>query len=123
MLDPEILAEYNTIRQTKNTAIFCHATFTSMNFEQNGNVTVCCYNRIYALDVTSHILTAVRSAHVRLEYYDSMVCVYFHVARLNSAGEFSVGGIADEVLTYLSDCQGAEGEIAPGSRRQWQRSR
>ena len=45
MLDPGILAEYNTIRQTKNTAIFCHAPFTSMNFEQNGNVTVCCYNR------------------------------------------------------------------------------
>ena len=49
MLDPGILAEYNTIRQTKNTSMFCHAPFTSMNFEQNGNVTVCCYNRTYLL--------------------------------------------------------------------------
>lgn len=49
MLDQEQLAEYNEIRETKNKAIFCHAPFSSMNFEQNGHVTVCCYNRTYRL--------------------------------------------------------------------------
>lgn len=49
MLDPKILAEYNEIRQTHNTSIFCHAPFTSINFEQNGNATVCCYNRAHVL--------------------------------------------------------------------------
>ena len=49
MLDQEILSQYNKIRKTKNKAIFCHAPFTSMNFEQNGYVTVCCYNRTYLL--------------------------------------------------------------------------
>ena len=49
MLDPIILAEYNKLRQTKNKSIFCHAPFTSINFEQNGNATVCCYNRKHVL--------------------------------------------------------------------------
>ena len=57
MLDPGILAEYKAIRVTKNTSIFCHAPFTSMNFEQNGNVTVCCYNRKYVLGLTRMILS------------------------------------------------------------------
>lgn len=45
MIDKEILSEYNSIRKTENKEIFCHAPFTSMNFEQNGNITACCYNR------------------------------------------------------------------------------
>ena len=49
MLDQETLSQYNEVRGTKNKTIFCHAPFTSMNFEQNGNVTVCCYNRTYLL--------------------------------------------------------------------------
>lgn len=49
MLNKEILSEYNKIRQTKNKGIFCHAPFTNMNFEQNGNATACCYNRTHVL--------------------------------------------------------------------------
>ncbi len=49
MLDPSVLAEYNAIRTTKDETIFCHSPFTSMNFEQSGQVTVCCYNRTYLL--------------------------------------------------------------------------
>jgi MoaA/NifB/PqqE/SkfB family radical SAM enzyme len=49
MLDQQILSEYNKIRKTENKEIFCHAPFTNMNFEQNGNVTVCCYNRKHIL--------------------------------------------------------------------------
>ncbi len=49
MLDPEMLAAYNRTRRTRNDAIFCHAAFTNMNFEQNGNATVCCYNRTHVL--------------------------------------------------------------------------
>jgi sulfatase maturation enzyme AslB (radical SAM superfamily) len=49
MLDAEILTEYNKVRNTSHKAIFCHAPFTSINFEQNGNATVCCYNRAHVL--------------------------------------------------------------------------
>ncbi len=49
MLDRKILSEYNKVRKTENKEIFCHAAFTNMNFEQNGNVTACCYNRKHVL--------------------------------------------------------------------------
>ena len=49
MLDDELLKQYNRARETENRGVFCHAPFTSMNFEQNGNVTSCCYNRTYLL--------------------------------------------------------------------------
>jgi len=49
MLDKEILRDYNRYRKTRNKQIFCHAPFTSLNFEQNGNATVCCYNRKHIL--------------------------------------------------------------------------
>jgi MoaA/NifB/PqqE/SkfB family radical SAM enzyme len=49
MLDEIILSDYNKVRQTKNKKIFCHAPFTNLNFEQNGNATVCCYNRTFVL--------------------------------------------------------------------------
>ncbi|MCK5617137.1 twitch domain-containing radical SAM protein [Candidatus Pacearchaeota archaeon] len=49
MLNRELLAEYNQIRDTKHKEVFCHAPFTAMNFEQNGNVSACCYNRTHIL--------------------------------------------------------------------------
>jgi MoaA/NifB/PqqE/SkfB family radical SAM enzyme len=49
MLDSNILAEYNESRNTRHKAIFCHAPFTSINFEQDGKATVCCYNRAHVL--------------------------------------------------------------------------
>jgi MoaA/NifB/PqqE/SkfB family radical SAM enzyme len=49
LLDPQILSDYNEFRRTTNSAIFCHAPFTSINFEQNGNASVCCYSRRHVL--------------------------------------------------------------------------
>lgn len=54
MLNQKILSEYNKIRATRNKEVFCHAPFTCMNFEQNGHVTVCCYNRTYILGTYPH---------------------------------------------------------------------
>ncbi len=49
MLDPQMLWEYNELRQTKNKELFCHAPFTNINFEPNGNASVCCYSRGHVL--------------------------------------------------------------------------
>jgi MoaA/NifB/PqqE/SkfB family radical SAM enzyme len=49
MLDPELLVAYNAVRTTSHKSVFCHAPFASMNFAQNGDATVCCYNRAYVL--------------------------------------------------------------------------
>ncbi len=54
MLNQKILSEYNKIRATRNKEVFCHAPFTCMNFEQNGHVTVCCYNRTYIVGTYPH---------------------------------------------------------------------
>ncbi len=45
MLSKETIREYNKVRTTFNKDLLCHAPFTSLNFEQNGNVTACCFNR------------------------------------------------------------------------------
>lgn len=45
MLTAHTIAAYNRIRKTKHTSLLCHAPFTNLNFEQNGNVTACCFNR------------------------------------------------------------------------------
>ena len=45
MLSPDIVKSYNSVRKTRNKALLCHAPFTNLNFEQNGNVTACCFNR------------------------------------------------------------------------------
>lgn len=45
MLSKDTLQAYNNVRQTKHKSLLCHAPFTSLNFEQNGNVTACCFNR------------------------------------------------------------------------------
>jgi MoaA/NifB/PqqE/SkfB family radical SAM enzyme len=49
MLDTRSLSEYNQLRQTKNKDVFCHAPFTSINFEPNGSASVCCYSRRHVL--------------------------------------------------------------------------
>lgn len=41
--------EYNKTRITANKSIVCHAPFQSINFTQNGEATVCCYNKEYVL--------------------------------------------------------------------------
>jgi MoaA/NifB/PqqE/SkfB family radical SAM enzyme len=70
LLDPRILSDYNQFRQTKNKAIFCHAPFTSINFEQNGNASVCCYSRRHVLgtypgDSIDDIWFGKRADHLR----------------------------------------------------------
>jgi MoaA/NifB/PqqE/SkfB family radical SAM enzyme len=48
-LDRDLLSAYNSRRKARASAVVCHAPFTSMNFAQNGDVSVCCYNREYLL--------------------------------------------------------------------------
>jgi MoaA/NifB/PqqE/SkfB family radical SAM enzyme len=43
------LARYQQTRAQADQSSICHAPFVSLNFEQNGNVTACCYNRKYVL--------------------------------------------------------------------------
>jgi MoaA/NifB/PqqE/SkfB family radical SAM enzyme len=50
MPQPEILESYRASRdQGTNTRVLCHAPFVSLNFEQSGRVTACCYNRDFVL--------------------------------------------------------------------------
>ena len=49
MIPEGLISEYNETRETTKTQILCHAPFSNLNFEQNGNVTACCYNRAYIL--------------------------------------------------------------------------
>ncbi len=45
MLNQDILKAYNASRQTANKSLLCHAPFVNINFEPNGNMVACCYNR------------------------------------------------------------------------------
>lgn len=48
-LPKDIVKEYNATRVAHDTSVICHAPFTNINFEQNGNATACCYNRKHVL--------------------------------------------------------------------------
>lgn len=39
------LIEYNKTRKCSDKTIVCHAPFVNINFDLNGNMTACCYNR------------------------------------------------------------------------------
>jgi len=43
------IKQYNQQRNTKDKSLICHAPFVNINFEQNGNMTACCFNRIHVL--------------------------------------------------------------------------
>jgi MoaA/NifB/PqqE/SkfB family radical SAM enzyme len=58
MLDAKLIRDYNRFRIARSkengsrptdTSVVCHAPFISLNFEQNGNATACCYNRSHVL--------------------------------------------------------------------------
>ena len=49
MIDKETITAYNQTRETKDKTLLCHAPFTSVNFQQNGNANACCYNRSHVL--------------------------------------------------------------------------
>jgi len=45
MLSDKAILKYNKFRKDTDKTIICHAPFVNLNFDQNGNMTVCCYNR------------------------------------------------------------------------------
>jgi MoaA/NifB/PqqE/SkfB family radical SAM enzyme len=45
MLSNDTLKKYNQFRKKTDKSLICHAPFVNLNFEQNGNMTACCYNR------------------------------------------------------------------------------
>jgi MoaA/NifB/PqqE/SkfB family radical SAM enzyme len=50
MISQEIEAEYQASRRADtDRSVLCHAPFISLNFDQSGNVTACCYNRDFVL--------------------------------------------------------------------------
>lgn len=49
MLTQEIIDKYNNTRISRARNLICHAPTVNLNFEQNGNVTACCYNRSFVL--------------------------------------------------------------------------
>lgn len=49
MIGPEVITAYNATRAAKATGKLCHAPFANMNFEQNGDITACCFNRTHVL--------------------------------------------------------------------------
>jgi MoaA/NifB/PqqE/SkfB family radical SAM enzyme len=51
MLSKELIKEYNKTRNNTDKSVICHAPFVNINFEQNGNMTACCYNRSHVLGV------------------------------------------------------------------------
>jgi MoaA/NifB/PqqE/SkfB family radical SAM enzyme len=49
-IDKKWIKSYNSTRISRvNKRIICHAPFQSINFTQNGDATVCCYNRKHVL--------------------------------------------------------------------------
>ena len=47
-LSKELIEEYNRTRgEDVDRSVLCHAPFTSMNFEQTGKASACCYNRTH----------------------------------------------------------------------------
>lgn len=49
MLTANQIESYNQVRLKNARNLLCHAPFVSLNFEQNGNVSACCYNRSFSL--------------------------------------------------------------------------
>lgn len=49
MLSNKVIQAYNNTRQNSATNKLCHAPFVNMNFEQNGDITACCFNRTHVL--------------------------------------------------------------------------
>ena len=48
-LSSNIIDAYNKTREKNAQGLLCHAPSVSINFEQNGNMTACCYNRKHVL--------------------------------------------------------------------------
>jgi MoaA/NifB/PqqE/SkfB family radical SAM enzyme len=48
-LSPELLRDYNAARETDDPSLLCHFPWTTLNFDQWGRATACCYNRTHVL--------------------------------------------------------------------------
>jgi MoaA/NifB/PqqE/SkfB family radical SAM enzyme len=48
-LTPELISAYNATRRTADTGVLCHFPWTTINFDQSGRATACCYNRTHVL--------------------------------------------------------------------------
>ena len=48
-LNDSTLRAYQRTRRPEHRHLICHAPFTNINFEQNGNMTACCFNRTHVL--------------------------------------------------------------------------
>ena len=58
MIRRKTLKAYNASRPKEARHAICHAPFSSLNFEQNGNITACCFNRIHVLgNIKTHSIT------------------------------------------------------------------
>ncbi|HEY7411109.1 MAG TPA: radical SAM protein [Vicinamibacteria bacterium] len=50
MLTAQTVAAYNAAREPQaDRSVLCHAPFVSLNFDQSGRVTACCYNRLFVI--------------------------------------------------------------------------
>ncbi|MCC6278512.1 MAG: radical SAM protein [Oligoflexia bacterium] len=49
MLPSRLLKKYDSTRNPSALSAICHAPSVNLNFDQNGNVTACCFNRSYKL--------------------------------------------------------------------------
>jgi len=49
MVISDLINDYPIFKAINNKRVICYAPFKSLNFEQNGNITVCCYNRTHVL--------------------------------------------------------------------------
>lgn len=49
MVTKQQLSQFNATRSISDTTTLCHAPWLSMNFDQSGEVTACCFNRTYVL--------------------------------------------------------------------------
>ncbi len=54
MLTPDIIKAYNAVRTAADKSVLCHAPFTSINFDQFGSMTACCYNKKEVLGRVPH---------------------------------------------------------------------
>ncbi len=49
MVSKNKIQQFNASRQVKDTSHLCYAPLLSLNFDQTGNVTACCFNRSHVL--------------------------------------------------------------------------
>jgi MoaA/NifB/PqqE/SkfB family radical SAM enzyme len=49
MADKNQITQFNASRVVADTSVLCYAPWLSMNFDQTGQITVCCFNRTFVL--------------------------------------------------------------------------